>query len=176
MEYLPSTLKVLHLGVAGLGLYVSIEGQDQLDPTADSNTTSTTEQFSGFSKQNFLFAAYIVTVVALVQLCVLFYFHNYGAKESHFRVTYFLLAMVNIIFSSFLLQGAVTLLRVPTDAHETPVSTTGKYVKVTGKSEDVAIAAAVLGALTIAFNFVNIYHASYARGGNDGLRITPRRK
>jgi hypothetical protein len=172
MEYLPSTLKVLHLGVAGLGLYVSVEGQDQIDPSFTS-LTSTNEAYSGFSKQNFLFAAYIVTVVALVQLCVLFYFHNYGAKESHFRVTYFLLAMVNIIFSSFLLQGAVTLLQVPTDADG---SGSGKYVKVTGKTEDVAIAAAVLGALTIAFNFVNIYHASYAKGGNDGLRITPRRK
>ena len=174
MEYLPSTLKVLHLGVAGLGLYVSIEGQEELDPSL--NPEETTDQTStGFSKSNFMFSAYIVTIIALVQLAVLFYFHNYGAKESHFRVTYFVLAMINIIFGSYLLQGAVTLLRIPEGAEGT--AGTGQVVHLTGsKDKDVAVGAAVLGALVITFNFVNIYHASYARGGNDGLRMTPRRK
>tara|TARA_R110001632_G_scaffold31867_5_gene82875 strand:+ start:982 stop:1503 length:522 start_codon:yes stop_codon:yes gene_type:complete len=173
MEYLPSTLKVLHLGVAGLGLYVSIEGQEELDPFVDPEET-TNQALTGFSKSNFMFSAYIVTIIALVQLAVLFYFHNYGAKESHFRVTYFVLAMINIIFGSYLLQGAVTLLRIPEGAEG---AGTGQVVHLTrSKDKDVAVGAAVLGALVITFNFVNIYHASYARGGNDGLRITPRRK
>ena len=166
MEYLPSTLKVLHLGVAGLGLYVSIEGQDKIFPGRGGTTTASIAE-TGFQKDTFIFSAYIVTVIALVQLAVLFYFHNYGAKESHFRVVYFMLAIVNIIFASFLLQGAATLMVVPSGSSATVV---------TGDEHDVAIGAAVLGALVIAFNFVNIYHASYARGGNDGLRITPRRK
>ena len=176
MEYLPSTLKVLHLGVAGLGLYVSIEGQDKLDTfTANASGVESTARYdhTGFQKDTFMFSAYIVTIVALVQLAVLFYFHNYGAKESHFRVAYFTLAIINIIFSSILLQGAATLLVIPEGASGTGA---GQVEKVEGKEEDVAVAAAVLGALVIAFNFVNMYHAAYAMGGNDGLRITPRRK
>ena len=171
MEYLPITLKTLHLGVAGLGLYVAIEGQEQIDPSETASTT--TEASSGFNKSNFMFAAYVVTVIALVQLAVLFYFHNYGGNSTHFRVAYFMLAMVNIIFGSILLQGAVTLLRVPSGAEGAAAPS---FTKVTGKTEEVAIGAAVLGALTIAFNFVNIYHASYAMGGNNGIRITPRRR
>jgi hypothetical protein len=174
MEYLPITLKTLHLGVAGLGLYVAIEGQEQIDAEyGTTNATSATTFNSGFQKNNFMFAAYVVTVIALVQLAVLFYFHNYGGNSTHFRVAYFMLAIVNIIFGSILLQGAVTLLRVPSGAEGTG---DGSYVKVTGKTEEVAIGAAILGALTIAFNFVNIYHASYAMGGNNGIRITPRRR
>ena len=175
MEYLPITLKTLHFGVAGLGLYVAIEGQEQIDIT-NGNGSSTDYLRSGFDKSNFMFAAYVVTIIALVQLAVLFYFHNYGASPTHFRVTYFLLAMVNIIFGSILLQGAATLLAVPEGAEGDGTTPTGSFTKVTGKAEEVAIGAAVLGALTIAFNFVNIYHASYAMGGNDGLRITPRRR
>ena len=171
MEYLPITLKTLHLGVAGLGLYVAIEGQEQIDPSETGTSAFGTD--SGFDKSNFMFAAYIVTVIALAQLAVLFYFHNYGANSTHFRVAYFMLAIVNIIFGAILLQGAATLLRVPTDAEG---AATPSFTKVTGKTEEVAIGAAVLGALTIAFNFVNIYHAGYAVGGNDGLRITPRRR
>jgi hypothetical protein len=176
MEYLPITLKTLHLGVAGLGLYVSIEGQEQINPSGGSDATTASPTNAGFDKSNFMFAAYVVTVVALAQLAVLFYFHNYGARDTHFRVAYFLLAIVNIIFGSILLQGAATLLRVPVGAEGDGTTPANTFTKVTGKTEDVAIAAAVLGALTIAFNFVNIYHASYAVGGNDGLRMTPRRR
>ena len=167
MEYLPTTLKTLHLGVAGLGLYVAIEGQDKITPVQ--NTTTLAQQ-SGFNKSNFLFAAYIVTVVAFIQLSVLFYFHNYGGNSTHFRVSYFLLAVINIIFGSILLQGAVTLLRPGSVAEADGISA------VTGEAHEVAVGAAVLGALTLAFNFVNIYHASTAMGGNDRLRITPRRR
>ena len=175
MEYLPITLKTLHLGVAGLGLYVAIEGQEQIDITVGNGTTTDVIK-SGFEKPNFMFAAYVVTIIALVQLAVLFYFHNYGGNSTHFRVAYFMLAMVNIIFGSILLQGAVTLLVVPEGAEGDGTTPPGSFTKVTGKTEEVAIGAAVLGALTIAFNFVNIYHASYAMGGNNGIRITPRRR
>ena len=101
-------------------------------------------------------AAYIVTVVAFLQLAVLFYFHNYRGKESHFRLAYFILAIVNLIFGSLVLQGAVVMLRPPTGSTATAV---------TGDEHNVAVGAAVLGALVIAFNFVNLYHAGHATVG-----------
>jgi len=152
MEYLPSTLKVLHLGVAGLGLYVSIEGQDKIW-VGRGTPNSTFIGDSGFQKDTFLSAAYIVTVVAFLQLSVLYYFHNYKGKESHFRLAYFVLAVVNLIFGALVLQGATSLLRGPDGAGLTVV---------TGDEHNVAVGAAVLGALVIAFNFVNLYHAGHA--------------
>ena len=166
MEYLPTTLKTLHLGVAGLGLYVSIEGQDKIWPNRG---TTTAGPNSGFEKDEFMSAAYIVTVIACLQLAVLYYFHNYRGKESHFRLAYFVLAIVNLIFGAIVLQGAATLLR--------PASGSSNTV-VTGKEHDVAVAGAVLGALVVAFNFVNLYHAGHAMvrptGGRG--RGSPRRK
>jgi hypothetical protein len=155
MEYLPSTLKVLHLGVAGLGLYVSIEGQDKIWPGRNGFAPATTAgpTQTGFEKDTFMSAAYIVTVVALLQLAVLYYFHNYRGKESHFRLSYFVLAVVNLVFGTILLQGAATLLRAPEGSSATVV---------TGDEHNVAVGAAVLGALVIAFNFVNLYHAGHA--------------
>ena len=166
MEYLPTTLKTLHLGVAGLGLYVSIEGQDKIWPNRG---TTTAGPNSGFEKDEFMSAAYIVTVIACLQLAVLYYFHNYRGKESHFRLAYFVLAIVNLIFGAIVLQGAATLLR--------PASGSGLTV-VTGKEHDVAVAGAVLGALVVAFNFVNLYHAGHAmvRPSSARGRGSPRRK
>jgi len=155
MEYLPSTLKVLHLGVAGLGLYVSIEGQDKIWVGRVTPSTSFIGD-SGFQKDTFLSAAYIVTVVAFLQLAVLYYFHNYKGKESHFRLAYFVLAVVNLIFGALVLQSATTLLREPDGAGLTGT---------TGTEHEVAVGAAVLGALVIAFNFVNLYHAGHATVG-----------
>jgi len=169
MEYLPSTLKVLHLGVAGLGLYVSIEGQDKIYPSRTTPGTGFIAD-SGFQKDSFLSAAYIVTIVAFLQLAVLYYFHNYRGKESHFRLAYFVLAVVNLIFGALVLQSAATLLRGPDGAGLTVV---------TGDEHDIAIGAAVLGALVIAFNFVNLYHAGHAivrPEGGRGMRRSPRRK
>jgi hypothetical protein len=172
MEYLPTTLKTLHLGVAGLGLYVSIEGQDKIWPGRTNggppfNTAS--PEGSGFSKDEFMSAAYIVTVIACLQLAVLYYFHNYRGKESHFRLAYFVLAIVNLIFGAIVLQGAAGLLRAPSGSDNTVV---------TGDEHNVAVAGAVLGALVIAFNFVNLYHAGHAmvRPASARGRGSPRRK
>tara|TARA_R110002126_G_scaffold75099_2_gene187051 strand:+ start:5584 stop:6099 length:516 start_codon:yes stop_codon:yes gene_type:complete len=171
MEYLPTTLKTLHLGVAGLGLYVAIEGQDKLWPGSSSSTTTAAQANSGFQKDEFMSAAYIVTVIACLQLAVLYYFHNYRGKESHFRLAYFVLAIVNLIFGAIVLQGAATLLKKPAG------SGAGVSV-VTDKMHDVAVAGAVLGALVIAFNFVNLYHAGHAmvRPASARGRGSPRRK
>ena len=169
MEYLPTTLKTLHLGVAGLGLYVAIEGQDKIWPGRDDGGVYTAGLNSGFEKDEFLSATYIVTVIACLQLAVLYYFHNYRGKESHFRLAYFVLAIINLIFGAIVLQGAATLLR--------PASGSGLTV-VTGKEHNVAVAGAVLGALVVAFNFVNLYHAGHAmvRPASARGRGSPRRK
>ena len=165
MEYLPSTLKVLHLGVAGLGLYVSVEGQDKIWPgrqAAGAPPFLPTWDFkSGFRKSTYITSAYIVTVVAFLQLAVLFYYHNYGGKESHFRLAYLVLALINLIFGSLVLVGAVSLLYIP------PTNNTVESISglPDGPEYDVAVAGAVLGALVIAFNFVNLYHAGHATVG-----------
>lgn len=167
MEYLPTTLKTLHLGVAGLGLYVSIEGQDKIWPGGAAGTTATAG--NGFVKDEFMSAAYIITVIAFLQLAVLYFFHNYRGKESHFRLAYFVLAVINLIFGAIVLQGAATLLK--------PAAGSGLTV-VTGDTHRVAVAGAVLGALVIAFNFVNLYHAGHAiiRPASGRGRGSPRRK
>jgi hypothetical protein len=165
MEYLPSTLKLLHLGVAGLGLYVSIEGQLKIWPgrTTSAVGAETTDPFrSGFYKYNFVSAAYIVTVVALLQLAVLYYYHDYGGKESHFRLAYLTLALINLIFGSFLISGAVTLLDVPNFIPMDAGGGVSSLHEVTGVTHDIAMGGVILGALIIAFNFVNLYHAGYA--------------
>jgi hypothetical protein len=150
MRGFQQTLKVLHLGVAGLGLYVSIDGQDKL---SGQNATGLTSSTDGFDKDAFVSSAFVVTVIALVQLAVLFFFHNYGGPIQHFRIAYFILAMVNLIFGAILLQGAVQLLH-PGASDSTP--------RINDDAHNVAVGGAVLGALLIAFNFTNVYHASYA--------------
>ena len=150
MRGFQQTLKVLHLGVAGLGLYVSIDGQDKL---SGQNATGQTSSTDGFDKDAFVSSAFVVTVIALVQLAVLFFYHNYGGPVQHFRIAYFILAMVNLIFGAILLQGAVQLLH-PGASDTTPA--------VNDDVERVGTAAVVLGSLLIAFNFTNVYHASFA--------------
>ena len=165
MEYLPVSLKTAHLGVAGLGLYTAIEGQDKIN---NSDGTLTTVGTNGFQKDFYLSAVYIVTVVALLQLAVLFYYHNYGGKETHFRVAYFTLAVVNIIFSSIVIQ------QVSTALHPINGST---LVSPSGKAYDSLVAGAVLGGIVLFANFVNMYHAGYAGLHNGGgMRRSPRRK
>jgi len=180
MEYFPLGLKAAHIGVVGLGLYVAIEGQNKLPSNSVeiTDTVDTTNPNYGFQKDTFLFATYIVTLIALAQLFVLFYYHNYGGKESYFRGAFFVLALINIIFSAIVLQGAVTLLdnssSITSEGTDIPVN------KITGDKETVAIAAATLGALVITFSFVNFYHAD-ARGNRMEIGVTtgrrsPRRK
>ena len=166
MEYLPVSLKVAHLGVTGLGLYAAIEGQDKIDPSLAGLTTAIAGGF--FDKSTYLSAVYIVTVVALLQLAVLFYYHNYGGKETHFRVAYFTLAVINIIFSSIVIQQAASALHVVSgDPSTTP----------TGSANDSLVAGAVLGGLVLFANFVNMYHAGYAGLAPHGsMRRSPRRK
>jgi hypothetical protein len=164
MRGFQQTLKVLHLGVAGLGLYVSIEGQDKLGGQGTNYNAGTATP--GFDKDSFISSAYIVTVIALVQLAVLFFYHNYNGPVEHFRVAYFILAMVNLIFGTILLQGAAQLLHPGGSVIQQDI--TDNKDKVTGDSHTVAVGGAVLGSLIIAFNFANVYHASYAL--EEGLR------
>jgi len=75
MRGFQQTLKVLHLGVAALGLYVSIEGQDQLAGQFDPEPSGDTK--TGFDKDAFVSSAYLITIIAVAQLCVLFFFHDF---------------------------------------------------------------------------------------------------
>ena len=166
MDYLPVSLKTAHLGVAGLGLYAAIEGQDRIDPATASLTTSNGQ--AGFEKSTYLSAVYVVTVIAILQLAVLFYYHNYGGHESHFRVAYFTLALVNLIFSTIIIQQGSTALSV---AHGSTDSVPG------GKTYDALVAGVVLGGIVLFANFVNMYHAGYAGlAPRGGMRRSPRRK
>ena len=180
MEYFPLGLKAAHIGVVGLGLYVAIEGQNKLEATGTGNPTpiSPDNHLYGFIKEQFLYATYVVTLIALAQLFVLFYYHNYGGKEAYFRGAFFVLALINIIFASIVLQGAVTLLK--TDSAYTDGSgNAGTVNSLTGDKKTVSIAAAVLGGLVITFSFINFYHAgagaNRAEAGSMGRR-SPRRK
>ncbi len=162
MEYFPLGLKAAHIGVVGLGLYVAIEGQNKLDQNGVRDVASTeyltSSYVHGFSKDTYLFSAYIITIIALAQLAVLYSYHNYKGKEPYFRVAFYMLALVNLIFSAVLLQGSATLLQAKPQA-DLPIGGNEFYV-VEGDAHIVAVAGAVLGALVIAFSFVNFYHAS----------------
>ncbi len=180
MEYFPLGLKAAHIGVVGLGLYIAIEGQNQLHATSDPGGAvldGPDTYVYGFSKETFLLGVYVVTVIALAQLFVLFYYHNFDGKESYFRGSFFVLALINIIFSAIVLQGAVTLL--DTSSAYTDSGTQGTVGKLTGDREIVAIAAAVFGALVVTFSFVNFYHASMPGNRSEvGIigKRSPRRK
>ena len=169
MRGFQQTLKILHFGVAGLGLYVSVEGQEKLSGQNATNTSAT----SSFDKDAFISSAFLVTIIAVAQICVLFFYHDFKGKENHFRLAYYILAIMNLIFGSILLQGAVSLLN--TGANK-GVSGTDPD-NLTDDAKRVRVAGAVLGSLVLAFNFVNIYHAGYATlEGKLGRGRSPRRK
>ena len=161
MDRLPSTLKILHLGVAGLGLYVSIEGTRKLGgqggPAANASIGTMT---NGFDKDAFVSSAFIVTIIALVQLAVLYYFHDFRGKEENFRVSYFVISLISLIFGTILLQGAVQLLHPGASGGDAVGAGNSDAAKA---AKRVAIAGAVLGGLMILFNYTNLYHASYAK-------------
>ena len=65
-----------------------------------------------------------------------------------------MLALVNLIFSAVLLQGSATLLQAKP---QTDLLGANQFYVVEGDAHIVAVAGAVLGALVIAFSFVNFY-------------------
>ena len=178
MEYFPLGLKAAHIGVVGLGLYVAIEGQNKLDQSGERATNEyfTSSYLHGFSKDTYLFSTYIITVIALAQLAVLYSYHNYKGKEPYFRVAFYMLALVNLIFSAVLLQGSATLLQAKP---QTDLLGGLEYYVVEGDAHRVAVAGAVLGALVVAFSFVNFYHASATGNRMEASltkKLSPRRK
>jgi len=175
MEYFPLGLKAAHIGVVGLGLYVAIEGQNKLDQNGSTATAKLTSNLQhGFAKDTYLFSTYVITIIALAQLAVLYNYHNHGGKEPYFRVAFYILALVNLIFSAILLQQSATLLQAkPDNTGGNPV------VVVTGDAHKVAVAGAVLAALVITFSFINFYHASATGNRREAsltMRRSPRRK
>jgi hypothetical protein len=166
MDYLPVSLKVSHLGMVALGLYVSIEGMVKLSPE---NTSETAFREVTVNKTRLVASAFALTVFAGVQLAVLYNFHNYGGDISNFRYAYFALALVNIILGAIVLAESIELIKI--DGMTSPSSTSPANMDY---PDNVLIAAIVFGALAILFNMVNLYHTRTAR--NTVMRRSPRRK
>jgi hypothetical protein len=164
MDYLPVSLKVSHLGMVALGLYVSIEGMVKLSPE---NTSENQFREVTVNKTRLVASAFALTVFAGVQLAVLYNFHNYGGDISNFRYAYFALALVNIILGAIVLAESIELIKIDGMTSTTP---SGKL----DNPDNVLVAAIVFGALAILFNMVNLYHTRTAR--NTVMRRSPRRK
>tara|TARA_R110000772_G_scaffold93439_5_gene190885 strand:- start:85 stop:579 length:495 start_codon:yes stop_codon:yes gene_type:complete len=164
MDYLPVSLKVSHLGMVALGLYVSIEGMVKLSPE---NTSENAFREVTVNKTRLVASAFALTVFAGVQLALLYNFHNYGGDISNFRYAYFALALVNIILGAIVLAESIELIKIDGMTSTTP---TGKL----DNPDNVLVAAIVFGALAILFNMVNLYHTRTAR--NTVMRRSPRRK
>lgn len=160
MDYLPVSLKVSHLGMVALGLYVSIEGMVKLSPE---NTSENAFREVTVNKTRLVASAFALTVFAGVQLAVLYNFHNYGGDISNFRYAYFALALVNIILGAIVLAESIELVKID-----------GTSAGDLDNPDNVLVAAIVFGALAILFNMVNLYHTRTAR--NTVMRRSPRRK
>jgi len=169
MDYLPVSLKVSHLGMVALGLYVSIEGMVALKPESASENSF---REVTVNKTRLVSSAFALTVFAGVQLAVLYNFHNYGGDISNFRYAYFVLALVNIILGSIILAESIELLKIDGMRLSTPGTETDTLNL--NNPDNVLVAAIVFGALAILFNMVNLYHTRTAR--NTVMRRSPRRK
>ena len=168
MDYLPVSLKVSHLGMVALGLYVSIDGMVALKPESASENSF---REVTVNKTRLVASAFALTVFAGVQLAVLYNFHNYGGDISNFRYAYFAIALVNIILGSIVLAESIELLKIDGMKLSTPGTTD---VLNLNNPDNVLVAAIVFGALAILFNMVNLYHTRTAR--NTVMRRSPRRK
>ena len=164
MDYLPVSLKVSHLGMVALGLYVSIDGMIELSPQ---NASETAFREVTVNKTRLVASAFALTVFAGVQLAVLYNFHNYGGDISNFRYAYFALALVNIILGSIVLAESIELIKIDGVTGNTNIPNLDN-------PDNVLVAAIVFGALAILFNMVNLYHTKTAR--NTVMRRSPRRK
>ncbi len=166
MDYLPVSLKVSHLGMVALGLYVSIEGMVKLSPE---NASETAFREVTVNKTRLVASAFALTVFAGVQLALLYNFHNYGGDISNFRYAYFALALVNIILGAIVLAESIELIKI--DGMKSPTDTSPGNMDY---PDNVLVAAIVFGGLAILFNMVNLYHTRTAR--NTVMRRSPRRK
>lgn len=166
MEYLPISLKVSHLGMVGLGLYVSIDGMLKLSPE---NASESAFREVTVNKTRLVASAFALTVFAGVQLAVLYNFHNFGGDINNFRYAYFSLALVNIILGAIVLAESVELIKI--DGMTSPVSTNPDKMDY---PDNVLIASIVFGGLAILFNMVNLYHTRTAR--HTVMRRSPRKK
>ena len=164
MEYLPISLKVSHLGMVGLGLYVSIDGMLKLSPE---NASESAFREVTVNKTRLVASAFALTVFAGVQLAVLYNFHNFGGDINNFRYAYFSLALVNIILGAIVLAESVELIKID---GMTSTSPSGEL----DNPDNVLIASIVFGGLAIFFNMVNLYHTRTAR--HTVMRRSPRKK
>ena len=99
----------------------------------------------------------------------MFFFHDYKGTETHFRLAYFVVAVLSIIFGSILLQGAVTLYNDGTNTNDTKFDSKSKYLDF-ARGGGLGLAVVVL-----LFNFVNLYHAGYAVLDRGSRKMSPKK-
>jgi len=171
MKGLQQTLKVLHVLVAGLAIAVSVIAQDQLSGqfTPGSGDNAVNYSTRGFDKDAFVSSAFLISIFAITQICLLFFFHDYKGTETHFKLAYFIVAVLSIIFGSILLQGAVTLYNDGTNEGNSFNEALDKYRNF-ARGGGLALAVVVL-----LFNFVNLYHAGYAVLDRGSRKMSPKK-
>jgi hypothetical protein len=156
MEYVPHTLGTLHLGLVGLGLYVSGMGTAHLKPE---NASENAFREVTVDKTRLTSSAIAITVLALVQLATLFSYHYYGFEDYQFKGAYFVLAIVNIILGSIVLAESIELLQV----EGMTLSNSSGGTDGLDNDNHILIGATVFAGLTIVLNMLDLYHAKTAR-------------
>ena len=156
MEYVPHALGTLHLGLVGLGLYVSGMGTAHLKPE---NASENAFREVTVDKTRLTSSAIAITVLALVQAATLFSYHYYGFEDSQFKGAYFIMAIVNIILGSIVLAESIELLQIEGMTLTNPSGGTDDL----DNDNTILIASTVFAGLTIVLNMVNLYHAKTGR-------------
>lgn len=158
MDYIPHALGTLHLGLVGLGLYVSGMGTARLKPE---NASENAFREVTVDKTRLTSSAIAITVLALVQAATLFAYHYYGFEDYQFKGAYFIIAIVNIILGSIVLAESIELLQV--DGMTLGSGTTPATDSELDNDDTILIASTVFAGLTIVLNMVNLYHAKTGR-------------
>lgn len=156
----PGFLKLLHVSLIPLGLYVAAQTEYKIKPESISE-----QEFRELTvnKTRAVSSTIALLVFIVAQLAMLYKFHDFGMEVNQFKLGYFVFSVINVILASIV------------------ISEFSEFVRLNGSSGGptgflaTMIAGVVFGGLALLFNIANLYHVSSITGVPN-KRMSPRRK